>query len=59
MSGTTLYFKVKNEYGNIRMSFADNGLGLSMEMRQHIFPHFVMGDAPCSSHEARLDLLID
>lgn len=41
------------------MSFADNGLGLSMEMRQHIFPHFVMGDAPCSSHEARLDLLID
>lgn len=58
LPGTTLYFQLKNEYGNIRMIFADNGVGISMEMRQHIFDPFVMGESSRSSHGSGLGLSI-
>ncbi len=43
-SGTTLYITVEAESEYLLFTFADNGVGVSKELQEHIFDSFVTGD---------------
>lgn len=57
-SGTTLYFSLQSDAGQVRIILADNGVGIPQEIGQSIFEPFVVGEAFRNKHGSGLGLSV-
>lgn len=56
--GTTLYFCLYTDAGQVHIVLADNGIGIPQEMSHSIFEPFVVGEASRSKHCSGMGLSI-